>query len=366
MVTLLGFAALAIDMGYLYVVRAQLQNAADAAALAGATAYFTDTAERQDQTALRSLIVNRAQQFSVKNRTTNQSTILDAADVQVGRQDLSNYSSPLSSSGYWNAVDVTVRRTAGSRNGPVNLFFANIFGISHAGTVTGARAAVDDRFAGYSFPVSTNVPTALIPFVIRVDTYNSLLAAGTDRFSYNPATDTVSQTSDGLAEAKLFPWKEWKLQGVDAAAGNFGTLNIGTGLGTPNLERQITYGISGVELQTAFGGTQLSFYDSQGQPQTYLATGNPGLSTGFKDAVYSRIGDVVGFFLFSSVTLNGSNATFVICGLRFARIVDSSLTGSAELRFIDVQPAPYTDQNVVVDVTAPSTHGYVGRIMLVR
>ncbi|UNY41880.1 hypothetical protein CPT_Momento_050 [Burkholderia phage Momento] len=37
---LLGFAALAIDVGYLFVVRNELQNAADAAALAGAPCIY--------------------------------------------------------------------------------------------------------------------------------------------------------------------------------------------------------------------------------------------------------------------------------------------------------------------------------------
>ena len=41
LLTLLGFAALAIDVGYLFVVRNELQNAADAAALAGAGKLIT-------------------------------------------------------------------------------------------------------------------------------------------------------------------------------------------------------------------------------------------------------------------------------------------------------------------------------------
>lgn len=42
MLILLGFAAFAIDLGYSYVVRNELQNAADAAALAGASVLFND------------------------------------------------------------------------------------------------------------------------------------------------------------------------------------------------------------------------------------------------------------------------------------------------------------------------------------
>ena len=37
LVVLLGFAALSIDLGHLYLTRAELQRTADAAALAGAT-----------------------------------------------------------------------------------------------------------------------------------------------------------------------------------------------------------------------------------------------------------------------------------------------------------------------------------------
>lgn len=42
MFVLLGFAAFAIDFGYAYVVKNELQNAADAAALAGASVLFSD------------------------------------------------------------------------------------------------------------------------------------------------------------------------------------------------------------------------------------------------------------------------------------------------------------------------------------
>lgn len=41
-IVLLGFAAFAIDVAYTYMIKAELQNAADAAALAGASVMFTD------------------------------------------------------------------------------------------------------------------------------------------------------------------------------------------------------------------------------------------------------------------------------------------------------------------------------------
>ncbi len=49
---LLGFVALAIDVGYLYSKRTNYQRAADAAALAGAFTYVVDTASPQPATAI--------------------------------------------------------------------------------------------------------------------------------------------------------------------------------------------------------------------------------------------------------------------------------------------------------------------------
>jgi len=46
MVVLMGFAALAVDVGHLYMVRNELQNAADAGALAGASVLYSDNATR--------------------------------------------------------------------------------------------------------------------------------------------------------------------------------------------------------------------------------------------------------------------------------------------------------------------------------
>ncbi len=45
-VVILGFAALTVDVGVMYNTRADLQRAADAATLAGASAYTTDAMMR--------------------------------------------------------------------------------------------------------------------------------------------------------------------------------------------------------------------------------------------------------------------------------------------------------------------------------
>jgi Flp pilus assembly protein TadG len=359
-VTLLGFAALSVDLGYLYMIRGEIQNVADAGALAGASAYFTDTALKQDQSGLRTLVVQRSQSISLANRTENKATILDAADVLIGRHDFSNPLAPLTAAGRWNAVDTTVRRTVGSSNGPVNLFFANVFGISQKGLIATARAAVDDRFAGYRL-LEDGV---MLPFTIFRDTYNNMLVTGQDVYSHDGKV--VLLMSDGIREIKLYPWKDDSDAGGDAP-GNFGTLNIGVpNMGTVTLAEQILHGVTAEQMRSEFGVSDLMFYDVHGQPYTYTCTGNPGLSTTLRNEVEARIGDVVGYFIHQSVAQGGSNCVYVICAIRFGRIMGLHMTGALKNRSIIIQPAPYTSLSIVVDSGAPSANGYVGRAVLVQ
>jgi hypothetical protein len=359
-VTLLGFAALSIDLGYIYMVCGQLQNAADAAAMGGATAFFSDLALKNDTYSVRSLAISRAQRISLANFTANRATTCETADIVLGRHDFNSPQSPLSFTGRMNAVNVTERRTVGSSNGPLNLFFANIFGISQTGIVTRARAAVDDRYAGYRFQEDG----VILPFSIFRNTYNSMLVTGGDLYSFDGTS--VNHQSDGIREIKLYPWKDDADAGGDAA-GNFGTLNIGVGnQGTQELEAQIINGATAEQMRTEFGTPDLIFCDSQGQPNTYTATGNPGLSVGLRDAVEQRIGDVVGFFIHDSLSMNGTSATYVISGIRFGRVMDIHIVGNPKHRTLVIQPVAYTSGAIMVDSGAPSSNGYVGRAILVQ
>ena len=46
LVVLIGFAAIAVDLAYLYIVKGELQNAADSGALAGAQVLYMPMARR--------------------------------------------------------------------------------------------------------------------------------------------------------------------------------------------------------------------------------------------------------------------------------------------------------------------------------
>src|SRR5437899_4642335 len=81
MVALLGFSALAIDVGMLYGAKAQAQNAADSGALAGAGSLILAPADA-------ALARDTAKEFAEKHQIMKQQVSIDAAsDVQV---DLAN------------------------------------------------------------------------------------------------------------------------------------------------------------------------------------------------------------------------------------------------------------------------------------
>jgi hypothetical protein len=124
---LLGFAALTIDVGYLYNMRADLQNTADAAAL-GAASQLPDQANARE----------KAQQLATIN-LPNQGQVLVAADVVLGHWDPQDAVFTAGSASV-NAVQVTTRRSGGNGN-PVNLFFAGIFGKTESDVTATAIAA---------------------------------------------------------------------------------------------------------------------------------------------------------------------------------------------------------------------------------
>ena len=367
MVALLGFAALAVDVGNLYAAKGQLQRAADAAALAGASTFSDDSLRQSgygdDPGLLEALAIDwataRAWQYGYRNATTGVATNLGNADIVVGEFDFANPTAPLGT-GNSNAVQVTARFTEGSINGPVNNFFASLFGFRQTDVAATATAAFDDHVAGYT-PTS---PGPLIPLTIHESIYEDLLVNGPDQFTYDPDLDVVQTLSDGISEVRLFPYEATD---PPAGAGNFGLLNIGTlNQGVPALANQIENGVTPEELEAEIGTPELSFFDDDGNPLIHLITGSPGVDNGLRPAIESRLNTIVGFFVHTGVSETGSNATYTIVKIAFGRLMEVHLTGGPASRRIVVQPVVWSDPGVRTDPDAPSTGGLLGRLVLVR
>ena len=123
---LLGVAALTVDVGYMFNVRAQLQLTADAAALAGTLQLPDELAA--PATALENAGIN----------FPNHGTVLAPSDIHLGQwdADLAVFTAgrrPM------NAVRVVVRRSQQNGN-PAGLFFARVFGIYHTDITAAATA----------------------------------------------------------------------------------------------------------------------------------------------------------------------------------------------------------------------------------
>lgn len=125
---LLGFTALAVDMGAIYDAKAELQRTADAAVLAAAEGLVT--AGDAEPTVL---ALSRAVEYAANNTVWGQPMELDpATDVTFGRASYNPATGGYdftASSDMPDAVQVCVRKTADSPNGAFGLYFASVLGV---------------------------------------------------------------------------------------------------------------------------------------------------------------------------------------------------------------------------------------------
>ncbi len=125
MVVVLGFAALAIDVGMLYTAKGQAQNAADSGALAGAGNLLVNPNDAVDAT-------NVAVSFTNTHSVVNEPVAVGAADVAV---TLDDSACPAVSPAPGPCVTVTVNHT-------VPTFFARVLGFDTVAIQADATAQV--------------------------------------------------------------------------------------------------------------------------------------------------------------------------------------------------------------------------------
>ncbi len=283
LVLFMGFAAISIDLGRYYLARTELQRAADLAALASVSAYFTDTGLSQEYDQIRDIAYSRGAEVASRNLSLNAAVILAEEDLALGTHYWEYPWTDLDTTGIdpFNAAEVELSYGPDSPNGSVPFWFAAAFGTFNGGTTVRARAAILDRFSGLSLE-ELNFPD-LIPFTMHVDQYEQQFASGDDNYSYDRLDECVSSASDGVREVILFPEKAKTKKpdkGGDESesdgAGNFGCLSIGA-FSVPELRPQIEGGISLDDLRSFFGADEITYADESGNPITYATPGRPGL-----------------------------------------------------------------------------------------
>jgi Flp pilus assembly protein TadG len=358
MTVLIAFLAFAIDVGYVYAVRAELQRSADAAAIAAAWELIDKDgkAGTQTTTGLTTTATGKASQFAALNKVGNDAPALAGDDVLVGYMaNPSNPSSALASTPNGllpNAVRVKVQRTS-AQNGSVPFFFAKAIGFDETAMDAEATAAFISSFSGFQAPADGS-NLNILPFALDEDTWNCLSNDGTDSWCYNSESKTVTAGCDGVKEVNLFP------QGT-GSPGNRGTVDIGSSNNsTADIARQIVSGISAADLAYLGGSIQ---FNADG---VLHLNGDTGISAGVKDELTSIIGKPRLIPIFRSVVGPGNNADYTIVKFVGVRVLDVTLTGSMSSKRVTIQPCNVVAKGGIYHEGAATTQYVYSPVWLVR
>lgn len=189
LVVLVALTGIAVDIAYMYVVKGQLQNAADAASIAATSKL--DGTNSTYQSAARDEAVRLAQSNQaggkpvlVANDFTN--VLSSTNDITVGYWDGTTFT-PSVGTTLVNAVQVRTRRTADSPGGTVSIFLGRVLGWNTMSAISTATAAR---------PVRASIDLAFcLPFCSAA---GSRLIMQTGDTNGNPAA--------GVTDANLFAW----------------------------------------------------------------------------------------------------------------------------------------------------------------
>ena len=224
---LVGITALAVDVGHAVVTQNELQNAADAAALAstrqmGVGYLAMPLADQQDlgrdlTSSEQAVITAQATAAAFANKASDVANLaLSLGDIQFGTWDFTarTFTPTVTRP---NAIRVTVRRDGGA-NGPITTFFAGVLGVNTMNIATTATAALGTSGG----PVPPGV--ADVPFAISENWFNNV-ANCNDGIQFSPTgpngcagwhvfdqgsanadllTDTVDGLQDGSYDAPGF------------------------------------------------------------------------------------------------------------------------------------------------------------------
>jgi Flp pilus assembly protein TadG len=148
MLVAIGTASIGVDVAYLYVLRNQLQIAADAAALAAAH-------ELPNAAAARAAAID----YATKNMPANvNGNVLTNADVLVGNWNTATHTF-VDGATPFNAVKVTTRRAQANANAAPT-YFASVFGIRQLDMSARATAASIPGGAPWDLVVSQDVTSS--------------------------------------------------------------------------------------------------------------------------------------------------------------------------------------------------------------
>lgn len=358
-VFLLGMVAFAVDLGYIAVVQKEMQNAADAAAMAGASQLLDRGALAgiPNQFATATAARDQAQKFSSLNTAGGTALALSRNDANSADGDIvlgyisnpRDMNSPFNTTATtYNSCRVRPRRVA-AQNGSLRLFFGAVLGHGTQDLSATATATYEGAIQGFAMSWAGAPNPKLLPFAYDVNKWRGIFDGtnpdAVDQWTYNPVTRAYAKGTDGIKEVNLYPAK-------GNAPGNFGTVDIGpANNSTADLSRQILYGPNKADLDAIGGACALG-------PNGYInLNGDTGISAGVKDDLAAIRGQPRIIPLFEPpVTGNGNNATYKIVGFAGVVVLDVQLTGGN--KYVTIQPE-YVQDPTALGGGSSSTSSFV-------
>jgi hypothetical protein len=352
--------AFAIDLTYASEVESELQNVADAAALAGAgklqdlfVQYHSPGQTNQSQIVATATgtgagsPTKTAQKVAALNKAGGVTITVPDSDVTFGYLDASgNYST--SYTGLPNTISVTTRRDD-TANGAVALFFGRVFGVFSKNLTATSRATI---YAGdiTSLQALAGIDSHILPVALDVKTWTNFYATG-----QSPDGNTY-YGDNGLPQLQVYP-------DPGNAPGQFGLLDVGPPQNnapafrnwlddgqTPN---DITYLLNNNLLPVSPSAPQ-QWKGGPGLTSTLLANfqsvlGRPSLIPIFVAVQYPTPGNN---YIYIAASGQGQGSYYQIIG--FVGVTVSQAEGNGNNMNISVQPMAVVDPTSVINSPTPA------------
>jgi Flp pilus assembly protein TadG len=335
LVVILGMAAFSIDIGYMIYVESELQNSADASALAGAAAlmqpylqyWYPNQSSSAQATTLTNAIASatsEAKRLAGLNKAGDVSSLTaNASDVVSGFLDAQNNFSPAPpDSRFPNSVKVMLRRD-NQANTPLTLFFAPIFNKNSTNLTATAQATL------MSSPGNFNTNGLFLPVALDVRIWSQFLQNGTSP----SAKDQVLTGPNGALELQVYPdspqFGQFALASIGAPANDMGSYSA-----------WIDNGPSSSDLTYLKNNALLPV--SPSAPQYWYA--GPGMKSTLQSDFASIIGQPRRLPLYDGTLSTGNG--YPIIGFAGVTISEATSKGNNKMN-ISVQPMVVNDPTAV-------------------
>jgi Flp pilus assembly protein TadG len=367
---LLAMMAFSIDIGYAVAVKSELQNAADAAALAAAQqlqTYFVNyymPGQTQQQTIYNNAIsdmttstapIPTAQRFAGYNQAGNVSVTVPEYDITFSYYDGTTFSSPTYPNYFPNTVNVTTRRDS-LANGPLGLFFARLLGINTVELTATASATI---YAGdvMSLNAIPGVNAHILPVALDVHVWMNYQQGN---FSSDWLNGLISDGPNNAKQLQVYPFNT-------NTPGSFGLLDVGlpannvpafrTWIDNGETPNDVSYLLSNQMLPVSVTvpepwkvgpGLNNTLVNNFGQE-----AGVPNLIPLFMPVTPSTLSATTPGSNYVAATAQGQNATYAIVGFAGVTVTQATGNGNSNLS-ICIQPCGVVDPTAVFSKVSPA------------